>query len=186
MTFTYTHVNRINFYLWSFQFLQFLFMSCLLGLLSFPHSSHSLPFAFTSWVVMKRLVLACHFRGISLYWLLANSMGVGSEAMQQRHRGTLNTCPELLISWLSRSEKTDGKGSAQLHPLKKPLMNSWISLHLLVVLRRTWYLPPHHKNIQIVIPVAAQPLMQEFWAEDHTLNPNHQTKSSNQNLDMIE
>lgn len=167
----------------------FNFSSCPACWVSFPsHTVHIVfLFAFTSWVVMKRLVLACHFRGISLYWLLANSMGVGSEAMQQRHRGTLNTCPELLISWLSRSEKTDGKGSAQLHPLKKPLMSSWISLHLLVVLRRTWYLPPpHHKNIHIVIPVAAQPLMHEFWAEDHTLNPNHQTKSSNQNLDMIE
>lgn len=122
----------------------FNFSSCPACWVSFPsHTVHIVfLFAFTSWVVMKRLVLACHFRGISLYWLLANSMGVGSEAMPQRHRGTLNTCPELLISWLSRSEKTDGKGSAQLHPLKKPLMNSWISLHLLVVLRRTWYLPP--------------------------------------------
>lgn len=121
----------------------FYFSSRLACWFSFPsHKVHVVfLFAFTSLVGKKRLLPACHFRGISLCWLVANSMGFGSEAMQQRHHGAWNTYPELLISWLSRSKRTDGKGSAQLHPLKKPLVNSWSSLHLLVVHWRTCYLP---------------------------------------------
>lgn len=96
----------------------FNFSSCPACWVSFPsHTVHIVfLFVFTSWVVMKRLVLAFHFRGISLYWLLANSMGFGSKAMQQRHHSTLNTCPELLIS---RSKRTDGEGISTVTSIKE-------------------------------------------------------------------
>lgn len=88
---------------------------------SFPSHTYHIVFlfAFTSQVGKKRLVLACHFRGISLYWLLANSMGSGSEATQQRHHSAQNTCLELPISWLSRSKRTDGKGISTVTPIKE-------------------------------------------------------------------